>query len=129
MLFGPSHHPEWSNDHSTAQYRSVLGFTRIVLTRYRRAHPRSSYIAHSLAGSPPRVEARALPEMLTRCAVEILALLAKRWSNQEIAEQLIISTNTVRKHTSTICHKLGVGGHCPGSRSVASPLPELLHFV
>ncbi len=49
-----------------------------------------------------------LPELLTRRETEVLALLAERWSNQEIAERLGITTNTTRKHTSTIYEKLGV---------------------
>jgi LuxR family maltose regulon positive regulatory protein len=51
-----------------------------------------------------------LPEMLTPRETEVLVLLAERWSNQEIAEQLGIATNTARKHTSTIYDKLGVRG-------------------
>ncbi len=50
-----------------------------------------------------------LPEALSRREREILALLAERWSNQEIADYLKITLNTVRKHTSTIYGKLGVG--------------------
>ncbi|MFV9506707.1 MAG: LuxR C-terminal-related transcriptional regulator [Oscillochloridaceae bacterium umkhey_bin13] len=50
----------------------------------------------------------ALPEMLTRRELEILALLAERWSDKEIATRLVIAPNTVRKHTSTIFAKLGV---------------------
>jgi LuxR family maltose regulon positive regulatory protein len=49
-----------------------------------------------------------LPELLTRRETEILALLARRWSDKEIAARLVITSNTVRKHTSTIYHKLGV---------------------
>jgi len=49
-----------------------------------------------------------LPETLTRRESEILALLAERWSNQEIADRLSVTVNTVRKHTSTIYDKLGV---------------------
>ncbi|MCS6883478.1 MAG: LuxR C-terminal-related transcriptional regulator [Chloroflexaceae bacterium] len=49
-------------------------------------------------------------EPLTRRESEILALLALRWSDKEIAEQLIISPKTVRRHTSTIYSKLGVHG-------------------
>jgi LuxR family maltose regulon positive regulatory protein len=49
------------------------------------------------------------PQMLTRREAEILALLAERWSDKEIAERLVIAPNTVRKHTSTIYNKLGVG--------------------
>lgn len=49
-------------------------------------------------------------EPLTRRESQILALLALRWSDKEIAEQLIISPKTVRRHTSTIYSKLGVHG-------------------
>lgn len=48
------------------------------------------------------------PELLTRRELEILTLLAERWSDKEIAERLVIAPNTVRKHTSTIYDKLGV---------------------
>ncbi|MFQ3663250.1 MAG: LuxR C-terminal-related transcriptional regulator [Chloroflexaceae bacterium] len=62
-----------------------------------------------VTGQPlqPVLPAR-LPEMLTRRESEILALLAERWSNQEIADRLSVTVNTVRKHTSTIYDKLGV---------------------
>ncbi|MFV9503450.1 MAG: LuxR C-terminal-related transcriptional regulator [Oscillochloridaceae bacterium umkhey_bin13] len=53
----------------------------------------------------PRVQ---LPELLTRRECEILELLALRLSDKEIADQLMIAPNTVRKHTSAIYGKLGV---------------------
>jgi LuxR family transcriptional regulator, maltose regulon positive regulatory protein len=67
-----------------------------------------------VAGAPPagrrlpQVRQPELPEQLTRREAEVLALLAERWSNQDIAERLVLSINTVRKHTSTIYDKLGV---------------------
>jgi LuxR family maltose regulon positive regulatory protein len=45
---------------------------------------------------------------LTSREHEILVLLADRWSDKEIAERLVISLSTVRKHTTTIYDKLGV---------------------
>lgn len=56
----------------------------------------------------PAASAPHLPELLTRREHEILALLAERWSDKEIAARLVIAPNTVRKHTSTIFGKLGV---------------------
>lgn len=53
--------------------------------------------------------APAVPEMLTPREKEILALLAERWTDKEIAARLTIAPNTVRKHTSAIFGKLGVG--------------------
>jgi LuxR family maltose regulon positive regulatory protein len=63
--------------------------------------------AHQLRPSPPPAR---FPEMLTRREIEILGFLAERWSDKEIAAHLVITPNTVRKHTSTIYNKLGVGG-------------------
>jgi ATP/maltotriose-dependent transcriptional regulator MalT len=41
---------------------------------------------------------------------EILQLLDARLSNQEIAGMLLISSDTVKKHTINIYQKLGVAG-------------------
>lgn len=69
-------------------------------------------LARALVAGPlaprPIATPPVLPEMLTPRESQILALLARRWSDKEIAEQLVITPNTVRKHTSTIYDKLGV---------------------
>jgi LuxR family maltose regulon positive regulatory protein len=49
-----------------------------------------------------------LPEPLTEREVEILELLAAGLTNPEIAEKLVISAGTVKKHASNIYGKLGV---------------------
>lgn len=51
-----------------------------------------------------------LVEPLTRRELEILELLAKRLSNQEIGDSLHISVPTVKTHVSRICEKLEVTG-------------------
>jgi LuxR family maltose regulon positive regulatory protein len=51
---------------------------------------------------------QALPEPLTRRQQEILELLAAGLTNQEIADKLVISPETVKKHTGTIYEKLSV---------------------
>jgi LuxR family maltose regulon positive regulatory protein len=50
----------------------------------------------------------ALPEPLTEREQEILELLAAGLTNPEIAEQLTISPQTVKKHAGNIYGKLGV---------------------
>lgn len=47
-------------------------------------------------------------EVLTRREIELLRLVAAGLSNNEIADRLVLSTNTVKKHTSNIFAKLGV---------------------
>ena len=51
-----------------------------------------------------------LVEPLTRRETEVLGLLAERLTNKEIAQKLIISPLTVRKHASNVYQKLGVSG-------------------
>ncbi len=50
----------------------------------------------------------ALPEPLTRREPEVLELIAKRYSNREIAEALFISEATVKRQISNILGKLQV---------------------
>lgn len=76
--------------------------------------PASAFLLRLLAAArlpaPHRqAPAVAILEPLTPREHEILALLARRWSDREIADHLMIAPNTVRKHTSTIYQKLGVG--------------------
>jgi ATP/maltotriose-dependent transcriptional regulator MalT len=60
-------------------------------------------------GRPERVAAAAtgLIEPLTRRELEVLGLIAAGRPNQEIAEQLVVTIATVKKHTSHIFDKLG----------------------
>ena len=51
-----------------------------------------------------------LIEPLTNREMEILALLAQRLTNKEIARRLVISPGTVRQHTHNIYQKLDVKG-------------------
>jgi LuxR family maltose regulon positive regulatory protein len=60
------------------------------------------------APPPPRLGAPALIEPLTGREREVLQLICQGCSNRQIAERLIVTMNTVKKHTSNIYGKLGV---------------------
>ena len=47
--------------------------------------------------------------ILTRRELEVLRLVAQGWSNQQIAECMYISANTVRNHLVKICRRLNAG--------------------
>jgi len=54
-----------------------------------------------------------LVEPLTDRELEILSLMAQQRTNQEIADTLILSLNTVKWYARQIYGKLGVGGQRP----------------
>ena len=58
--------------------------------------------------SEMRAANAGLVEPLSSRELEVLALLRERLSNQEIAKQLRISTQTVKRHTVNLYGKLGV---------------------
>ena len=90
-----------------------------MATLLRQAHMRGiepEYVAHLLAAfaqagaslhlSAPN--ASPLVEALTGREREVLQLLVDGASNREIAQRLVLSVNTVKKHVFNICGKLGV---------------------
>jgi DNA-binding NarL/FixJ family response regulator len=47
-------------------------------------------------------------EQLSPRAQEVFRLLARGWSNQEIADQLVVGETTVKTHVARILSKLGL---------------------
>jgi LuxR family maltose regulon positive regulatory protein len=80
---------------------ATTGYVSFLLSRF----PGTSEIP------APRRHLDAVPiEALTARETEILDLLVRRSSNKEIAERLVISDNTVKRHTVSLYQKLRVTG-------------------
>ena len=59
-------------------------------------------------GEAEQSQPQDLPEPLTPRELEIMDLICQGYSNPQIASQLVVTLNTVKKHTSNIYGKLGV---------------------
>jgi len=59
-------------------------------------------------GESNRPQQENLPDPLTPRELEILCLIGQGCSNPEIASELVVTINTIKKHTSNIYGKLGV---------------------
>ena len=82
-------------------------------TRKRSTAATARLLLRALAGeqeqaAPPAIAAGDSANALTAREQEVLALLARRYANKEIAEELVITPNTVKRHTLQIFDKLGV---------------------
>jgi DNA-binding NarL/FixJ family response regulator len=70
--------------------------TRRLLDRFAEQAPENP------AKPPPQLES------LTERELEVLKLVAKGWSNAELAEKLFLSETTVKTHVSSVLRKLGL---------------------
>ena len=90
--------------------------------------PTATYVGHLLEHFPGTTTSTALGEgprtelmaSLTTRETEILELLVRRLSNKEIAQRLLISDHTVKRHTVSLYQKLQVDGrHAAVARAVS----------
>jgi DNA-binding NarL/FixJ family response regulator len=70
------------------------------------------------SGRPAPLE----PAGLTEREVEVLRLIAAGKSNQEIAEELVLSIRTVERHISNIYEKIGLVGRAARAAAAAYAL-------
>lgn len=86
---------------------------RILLDQLAKKTSRSAYVHRVLAAyhqkpSQKQVHTSEQPEPLSDREHEVLQLVAHGQSNQEIAQTLVVTVSTVKKHLSTIFAKLHV---------------------
>jgi LuxR family maltose regulon positive regulatory protein len=74
-----------------------------ILAAIGETHPTGAEAAAKPPGAPEELRAEAL----TGRELEVLHLVAAGLSNRQIAEQLVVSTSTVKSHVHHICGKLG----------------------
>jgi LuxR family maltose regulon positive regulatory protein len=72
------------------------------------AAPTASPASSSPASTGRTITIDGMIESLTNREMDVLLLLAERLSDKEIAERLVLSPVTVKKHTLHIYQKLGV---------------------
>ena len=69
----------------------------------------SSYIARKVVQSFQKYRPSDKPaENLTKRETDVLSYVARGYTNKEIAEKLVITTNTVKRHLKAIFEKLDV---------------------
>jgi LuxR family maltose regulon positive regulatory protein len=80
---------------------------------------------------PPEMQAQAMEgegaarsEALSAQELRVLRLLAAGYSNPAIAQELVVSTNTIKTQVKSIYHKLNVN-----SRSEARDVARALHLL
>ena len=96
---------------SLKAYISIVGIAFLALgvflgLKHRR---QKVLVSYKEVDPPPRGIAAPLQEgLLTERELEVLRHIARGRSNQEIADTLFVSLNTVKTHTNNIYGKLGV---------------------
>ena len=91
---------------AAAAAAALQAFRRIGASR---EAERAVAILGDLGAAPPQ-GAVSNPDGLTAREVEVLALIARGKTNQEIADELVLSIRTVERHISSIYDKVGTSG-------------------
>ena len=64
----------------------------------------------------PPMKSAAYPDGLTAREVQVLRLVAQGLTNEQVAEQLVISPRTVNSHLTSIFSKIGVSSRGAATR-------------
>lgn len=87
--------------------KGVPGVTRDYIAQLLRAFAAERSSPRPQPAAPPTAQAGMI-EPLTRRELEVLELLAQRMTAREIAQKLVLSDQTVKRHRANVYQKLGV---------------------
>jgi len=120
-------HPLAKSRIMLAPIRAPVGQARLAVIRhYREFDEREQLLLallrpHLAAAYRRGMERRTAGKALTNRQRSVLQLVARGWSNEEIARALIVSKGTVRKHLDNAYRRLGVSSR---AAAVARAFPE-----
>ena len=104
-----------------------------ILREQERKHGPTPYLDNVLAAFAQEEEAvqatpaPLLPDRISPREHEVLHLLAQGCSNQEIAETLVVTVETVKRHVSSLLSKLGVDNRTQAALGCSLTSHEQLH--
>lgn len=105
----------------TIQEQEIRSFAQTILRSFRQTDRETTEI-RGTRGSPSST--RVLVDPLTMQEQRVLRLLVAGETNQQIAQDLVVSVNTVKDHLKHLYHKLGVT-----NRIQASEVARQLHLL
>lgn len=120
-------HPLAKSRIMLAPMRTPVGQARLAVIRhYRDFDERDQLLLallrpHLAAAYRRGMERRTAGRALTNRQRTVLQLVARSWSNDEIARALLVSKGTVRKHLDNVYRQLGVSSR---AAAVARAFPE-----
>ena len=91
-----------------AKGAATRDYVEQTLARLRRGAFQPTASAGRTAPAAQATAQAAMIEPLTRRELQVLELLAQRMTAQEIAQKLVLSDQTVKRHRANIYQKLGV---------------------
>jgi LuxR family maltose regulon positive regulatory protein len=106
---------------TTTIQKSYSKFVCTLQADTRKSSPKTTPASQPFIQPPTK---RDLAEPLTQRECEVLQLIAAGYTNQQIADEIVVTLNTVKKHTTHIYAKLGVQ-----NRTEASNLARELDLV
>jgi len=92
-----------------SRHPTVSNITRIlegINPLHDRGQKGRTHFSEPIQTSPPPSTMPSLPESLTRREIEILGLISRGCSNQDIANKLTLTVGTVKSHINHILRKL-----------------------